>query len=441
MFIVPSFNPDLLDTEPVSNRERAKLFFSNLRINEKETSICFAEDLYKPDKPLPDILALVPIAAHQESPEAVKRALELYTKQRTTRPIGVVALLNSPIGGLDTINAQRVISVCNEARDGQDLDFRFTSMEIEEPTIGFIRRCLWNSTLYLAIHDGLFDGPDNGDVVALNHDIDSVGMGANYFRNVQSFYDRKRKLYKGLGIGSDGMLPASTMVRHNLPNNKKHPNLRKAIFWYDYIYHLARHSIGFEAGLAIPFSHYIRTSGFQPDSKTHETRDITKDNPIWHIPRTFLESSPRRLMERLQEHSLSNIWTTDSFFATDPCREDKDWPDITYEQLADIILETLQPYMENIVVDMVLKREIDKNISTHYTKDDFGELEVAATATVIVSQRFRKIVRVLRNVIGSAELADLVENCFDPEQIAGSILKNSDYLGTYALQGFLGDDR
>ena len=425
------FNEYILYDLSVDRQDRVEHFLQRLHQGEKGLATEMVKDYFEPDRPLAPTVALIPIAAHQESPETVAATLGLYAAQQTDEPFTVMALLNTPQGGLDTDNAKAVVTACNTARKTyQNLDLRFAAAEFEKPTIGMIRRSLWNAAVTLALHDGLFEDSRHGDVIAMNHDIDTVRMSPNYVKRVQEHYARKRELYDRLPNLNQQLLPATTQARHAIPTS--HPNIGKAVFWTDYMHHLSRHDGGFEASLVVPLGHYVDTEGFLPESVTYETRELTEAVPIQMIPRTFMSTSPRRYIERLQHNNFGEIWTTDSFHATDPCREERDLPDITHDRLVELVFDSLDADIEYQVLEGAVGWEVEQRTTRQVLRAAGGLCTIEpgefirdtyADTERRVATRLSMVQRVLRNVIGSEELASLVASTYDAKFITQQLVR------------------
>ncbi len=277
-------------------------------------------------------------------------ALREYAAQQDCDPFAVCLWLNYPMDAdasdsFDAVKAART--------EFPDLDLRISGMSYQEPTIGQIRKDLWDSVLTLAYHEGNFasDKPSE-DIIGINHDIDTVRIDQHYIRNIQRYYERAAaSRLRQLGI--DASLPVRhTQVRHEYPA-KRYPNIAKGVLLQDYSTYSAYPNGAFEAGTVIPMLRYVERGGFDPEALDYETSfagDI-----IVGIPHTRLITSARRYVDRLDEQGFENIWSTGSFGANDRCRTTVDRADISPGRLEDLLFDALDYHADTYIIPSLNK--------------------------------------------------------------------------------------
>ncbi|MDB5186913.1 MAG: hypothetical protein JWM07_385 [Candidatus Saccharibacteria bacterium] len=292
-----------------------------------------AESIADPHRPLARYQVLIPVAAHQEAAQ-IPLALEQYANQQTDQPFTVILGLNSPVSECNNPHIDLTVTAINEARQRYPhLDLRTAMTIYDQPTIGMIRRDLWNGALISSLGENAYDKKNTSDeIIGINHDIDLVSMSPRYIQRIQQFYRMRQQRYVEHGMTAP-LGARSTTIKH--ATSLEHPNISKTIFWSDYS--ARQMGSSFEAGLVFPMSHYAMHGGFRTLDALHETRPLFQHPPFRHaIAGTTIETSPRRYIDRVQ-HGYDNIWTPDSFGATDGCRAPGDAPDISHQQVENII--------------------------------------------------------------------------------------------------------
>lgn len=407
-----------------SRKSRVEAFMSDsMTVNELELAVEHARSFYEKDVPVARTIVLIPVAAHQEAPQ-ISKALTEYASQVTNESFTVLLYLNCPRGFLDSEQVHKTLDAVDEAKAEHPLlDVRISIEEYTEPRIGAIRRDLWNAALVLAHYEGLFDNPEE-DVLGINHDIDIEYMSPRYIQRIQKKYIHQQKKFIDIGAPELDLSPRSTLVRHALPPN--HPYIARVISWSDFSLNQIRDVGGFEASLVIPFGWYVKSGGFNAKDKTYESGSVTNGTEVACIPGTILKTSPRRYLDRIAEHGLLNIWTDESFTATDSCREPQQVPDITQDQLEEIIFDSLDSYMQSYYIDPVIQRSLQSTLLLSAIEELFNNDEakpelleqLKADLEIRLTKSIKLATRALRGIVESDTLADTVEFAYNPIQLA-----------------------
>ena len=408
-----------VDIQPTPNEVVIGYIANNMSVNERERAVDNASKLFNPAKKIAATVALIPVAAHQEADRIVPAMTE-YAKQVTSKPFSVVLFLNNPLEMDNSPEIKKTLDACHEVKKiYPELDFRYFH-NYSAGNIGEIRRELWNSVMILAHHDGLFNTSD-GDVIGLNHDIDLESLSPKYVARVQDYYLKQQARIDCYGLPQK-LNPAFTGITHKLPAD--HPNIAKAVFWSDFMLMQLRKDSGFEASLAVPFSHYIISDGFRKTS-TYESANITRNSPRMSIPNTFGKTSPRRYIERLQNNGLHEIWTNDSFTNNDECRRNTICnEDISEKRLEEIVFESLEFFIERFSL-FAADLDFDKFIIRFATgpknpNSTQGEIfaYINSQYQKMVSRRLRLAKQALKNNLELPLLAEIVETTYNPRDIA-----------------------
>jgi hypothetical protein len=265
-----------------------------------------ADAIHDPARPLARTVVIVPVAAAQDS-ELISHAMGEYARQRPRQPFSVVVGLNvdtntSPDSGAYLQVGMDQAAAAQKAHP--ELDIRVSTTSYQSPTIGKIRRYLWDGVLLAHQRQGL---SPTEEIIGLNHDIDLEHLPAYYLQAVQ-----RRTANPVRAVGA-----FYTRSRHAF--DPSHPNTSKLIAWNDF-YH-AMNENGYEAAAVIPMTFYATQGGFSADRATHEIGSVIKSSPL-KLQRTgYLVTSPRRLITRLLNHDFSEIWTPDTFGPADTCRD------------------------------------------------------------------------------------------------------------------------
>ncbi len=306
-----------------------------------ETAKEIAGQLQNPRKPLSSTVVAIPIAAHQEAPETIIRTIEQYAQQKDAADFTVSLLINYPVDHRSSSNISAVRRTVNklEKKYKDTLDLRHAEKLFIEPTIGNIRKTLWDGLAYMALDEGAYDSPEN-EVIVLNNDIDAEYITPVYIRNIQNFYSRAQGRRNSVGIPGDLLPLGATQVRH-ASRWDTHPRTSSAVFWTDLAHRQvmdAELNGGYEAGLVVPLSLYARHGGFDASATKHESRPLhgrgDTESRQRSIQSTGIVTSPRRYLERFPTVGYG-IWEGDSFGHTNDCRvvDERAFPDATQAEV------------------------------------------------------------------------------------------------------------
>ena len=245
-------------------------------------------------------------------------------------PFTVVLGLNSPTHQRDNPGIADTLTAVERAQERYPhLDVRKAMTYYDEPTIGMIRRDLWNAVLLQSVHEGAYDTPQGNEVIAINHDIGTVQLTPRYMSRIQHYYNKKQTRYAASGLGGVVMPIATSVTRHAF--DPDHPHSSLGAKWVDYGTTLTNG--WYEAGMIVPMSRYAELGGFHAADKTSETLPLAVDAPRLHrVPGTLYYTSPRRYVDRLR-YGFDTIWSPDTFGAEDACRTAPEHADISLERL------------------------------------------------------------------------------------------------------------
>lgn len=360
-----------------------------------------ADEIIDQNQPLAKHLVLIPVAAHQESTQ-IEPALAQYANQITKQPFTVILGLNSPTTEADNPHILATSAAIDRAKKQHpDLDVRSTMTFYDEPTIGMVRRDLWNGTLLATMSEGAYLNED--EIIGINHDIDVVSINPRYIHRIQEHYTRQQRAHTNAGMQSTPFTPRATLLKH--APSEAHPNTSKGIYWMDFITRQMNSS--YEASLVLPFSHYANTGGFNTTSKTYETQHLfeARAGRKSFIPGTTMQTSPRRYIDRLQ-YGYENIWTDESFGASDTCRTVHNTVDISHGELEDIISRNghLEQTVASIASAAINQLLLDQR-SRFTTVENSDEEELVQVMHEIVSTKIGLIINVLARVIESHTLS------------------------------------
>ena len=138
------------ESSDLIRKNRVEHYLGSLPATEHDGDSLVADDLHDSDKPLASTLALIPIAAHQES-RWIAPTMAEYAKQQTDEPFSVCLFLNAPLDQTNASTVDETVTAVEVAkRQHPQLDIRSSLEFIDEPTIGLVRRRLWNAALMLA---------------------------------------------------------------------------------------------------------------------------------------------------------------------------------------------------------------------------------------------------------------------------------------------------
>lgn len=388
-------------TEP-TRHERLETY---LRDFGDETSIGIAEDFNRADLLMSPYSVLIPVAAHQDAAKIVP-AMSEYARQDDADPFTIFMLLNYPADESFDKVGDAIIEVETAKRQFPQLDIRYSVMGYGEPIIGQIRNDLWDAALRLALKDGLYGRP-GGDVIGLNHDIDTERISHHYMRNVQNFYRMKQAGFDAAGMTEYPLPPRHTQLKHAYPFDT-HPNIARAIFWSDLTFRQAMRGGGFSAGLAIPFSHFAKRRGFDRLASIQECAPLEPQDGAG-IQGTAMDTSPRRYIMRIGNDTRAEIWTPDTFGASDTCRDPNALPaDISHSDLEERIFETFERDLA-FCCSRWNRRSINGLVLRSVARGSFNEQAFVEDVRGVVDRNLNLARYALAGVIGSPLLASLVD--------------------------------
>lgn len=287
------------------------------QLNERDLSQAqhIADDIERTPTPLANHLVLIPVAAHQEKLQIIP-AIEQYAQQQSNQSFSIILGLNSPVTESANPEIDATLAQIQYAKQRHPhVDIRTSMSYYDKPTIGMIRRDLWNGTLLASMDQGAYT-QDETEIIGINHDIDTISMSPRYIGRIQDHYDRRERAHRNAGIQSAPHSPRSTLIKH--APSAAFPIISKGVYWDDF-YHREMNS-AYEAGMVFPLSYYADKDGFDPDAKTHEVGSIFPREIQQHrILGTNMQTSPRRYIDRLK-YGYGKLWTEDSFGPDDQCR-------------------------------------------------------------------------------------------------------------------------
>jgi len=390
-------------------------YLHNLDVFEQEHANQLAADLHRDDRPLAHTVVLIPVAAHQEA-HNIENAIAQYAHQQTDQPFSVLLHPNAPLE-VDPAATEATLAEIEKAKQTHpQLDIRTTPPEYyDRPTIGVIRRNLWNAALLLAHYEGAFDTVGN-EVIGINNDIDIVRQSPRNIKHVQARTNKVQLVYERLGQPEAISRPHGIFVKHAY--DPETPNTSRAVFWYDFCYAQLRSKGSYEAGLIIPFSYYAKHDGIQSDATLIETKSLIDGKNPGVIPGTILETSPRRFAQRLHDTNLLfNVWTESTFGANDECRTSKA-QDISRVKLKSLIHGSLNSSLDYFFTTTVDRYEelFDTEVRWNIKDKDTALDEF----TQALDRKKRLVINVLTRIIEVPHIAEIVEreSKFDTRAVA-----------------------
>jgi hypothetical protein len=393
----------------VDPEERIRVYVGDSMTEEDRLNAVHVAKSFKDTmRPMASTAVLIPVAAHQDS-DLLFHTLGQYANQRGHGPFTMFLLLNAPadiasVESTDLAEAEvdRAIAAYPE------LDVRSATIQYENPTIGRIRRDLWNAAMLLAYEEGRF-ASGGREVIGVNNDIDAVRVSPHYISRIQKHYNYFSHLQEQYDSCRMPILsPASTRVSHAVAPT--HPNVGMVTRWVDNTYfQLAGHG-AYEAGVVVPFGHYVYSEGFQPEATSFETAWVTGGYPGYSIPGAQLYTSPRRFIDKLPENETTQIWLEGTFGANDRCRNTLP-PDISRERAEDLILSRLDDDL-GFWLD-VPTQDFEFGVSLMSSDNTQAMRDLEEIYRRSVERQLSKAERLMRVLVGSDVLANIVRDGFD----------------------------
>lgn len=290
---------------------------------------------------LEQYVAIVPVAAHEENPETVTHAVEQYARQTKNKPFTLVLGLNWPD---NTEQHQRAHTLVRHsralARDMRGrLDMRVLGEQYADPTIGRIRRDLWNAVLVAGLESGTIR--QGLETIGMNGDIDLVHMPRWTVAAIQKAMHQELDPHEK---GYDYMpaWPRPVPMRHS--TSPAHPRSSSVMVWHDWLNRLGH--VSYEASMVISMGRYALHGGIAPDAASNEVldiRDAAAAHPLGrtYVPTASIVTSGRRYIWRLLESGLDEVWGEGSFGVNSVYRHDiNQFPDISKERQIELISGT-----------------------------------------------------------------------------------------------------
>lgn len=391
-------------------------YLSNLSEEQQHHANMLAHDLYNPDKPLASTVAIIPVAAHQEAANIVPAMAE-FAKQTNSEPFSVVLYPNAPFSADEEETTKTHKATLEAQALFPHLDLRSTVLDrFDEITIGELRGNIWNAVTLLAHHEGAF--ASSGNVIALNTDIDLARLNHNFVGNIQRHVQPMLKS----GEASTGSYWAR--VKHAY--DPKLPNASRVAFLRDFALYQMNPQKGYEAGMVTTLTHYTNSGGFKPQT-THETFILS--NPAHGIiPRTILETSPRRYAQRLAVRpDLQAIWDKD-FTDTDECRTSA-LVDITERRAETSIDNSLDFIMAHFYDNALKQMLVEANKRDIVFEDDAANALIDEYVPLMERQK-KLAINVINRVFGFHEITNGLQANSDTR----TILQNYLYSKTLARE-------
>ncbi len=391
-------------------------FLFRLHAEEKQNVNRLAKDFHIDGHPLAHTVVLIPVAAHQEASN-IANAVDQYVQQENCDPFSMLLYPNAPLESSQTAIDDTMQEIEKAQKKYPGFDLRTSLPDIyEHPTIGTIRRTLWNSALLLSQYEGAFANPRD-EVIGLNNDIDIVRQSPRNIMRIQNIYKKQQAELEEKGKPHAVSTPRAILLKHAYDTN--FPNASLAAFWEDFLVYQERPYRSYEAGLIFPFSYYADRGGIKAGAVIHETTPLF-DRTATIIPGTVLETSNRRYIERLHKVQMKDIWTRDSFGATNDCRDEDMLVDISHERLEEVIKISLDKSMHKFFTrpNNIYRKKIAKAHADGIDTTDLFEEFVQA-----LERKERLAHAILERVMNLPDLARTVHYLGDSRSRAKNVVR------------------
>lgn len=385
-------------------------------------SFTHAKEIYDKFGDIADTIVHIPVLATTDSSK-IYHSLSQYAKQRNCDKFTVLLGINWPQGEYPgSLYADEIARAQNDF--GDQLDVRHYTQEYADPTIGEIRKDLWDTGLLLTRLNGIESAKN---AVGINHDIDTDYINPLYIANVQRHY-RHEKAFRA--ESRELLEPARTNITHSYPF-KSHPMTARGILWQDLKNRQLDGVSAYEAGLVVPMETYAVKGGFGKNSKISETSTLIDGfGLLCGIRGTNMKTSPRRYIDRFPDQGFKKIWTDESFTAQDQCRDNGAvGADATFEQLETHIAETLKEDMHQwfyFTPHKVYYHSLSQLYkgsayeSEARSRERFEDTEKILYKEMILELSIQHLiaVRAMRTVVRSAHNTNLLLTVYTPEKCA-----------------------
>lgn len=255
----------------------------------------------------------IPVLATKDAGK-LERTLQLFNQQKDCHPFTVCLNINYPESEADSPELAHGLDTCLEAIERfPGLDVRAMGTSFKKPTIGAIRKALWDYSMAQIYQQGATFVTGEQPIIGINNDVDIEDMSPRYIAEIQQYYSRMNRRSMLM------FQPQATQVHHGL-RPETHPNTSRAMLWYDFSIHQER-THGYEAGLVMPMGWYAIRGGFNMDDVTYETGRLTDQAVrLRLLSRAWQKTSPRRYLERFPTQGYGGIWSNETFGPEDTCR-------------------------------------------------------------------------------------------------------------------------
>lgn len=315
-----------------------------------------AEDLFAQGGYLPQLVAITPVAAHQEQPETILQALGQYAGQKEAGEFAVILGFNYPPEEMGGPRIARCYDAVKKAKKlYPHLDVRVLEECYGDFTISGVRRDLWNAAL--ALTDKRTQEIGYQETLGMTHDIDLVTISPHLLQRARMFQAHTLR-YASMDLeryAEGESRPFHSKTKHAY--DPRFPNIAKATLWSDVTY--ARSGGYFEAGTFIPFIYYADQGGYDASLILAETHELFgRSGASWSpeaISYTGLDSvysatSNRRYVQELQTHGYGGMWTEENFSNSDPYRSSlDDFTDISKDALRNIVKVNFHTHVEKMM--------------------------------------------------------------------------------------------
>ena len=340
-------------------RHRPKLpfqaYIDQLPVTERDVATDHANTFMQQGDDFPKSSILIPVAAHQESPETIAHAISQIAQQKTDQPFALALELNYPYEARESSNIPLARKAVQVAAETHDLDLRWFEQEFTDPRIGKIRKCLWDTALIAIGKCG--NVPSNA--FGVNHDIDLVYMSEHFMQAAQEHVKNlaHSTVMDALFTSKGTIPPAFTHSYHRAPEG--FPNVARFIDWNNYTNDvmLTCH----EAGIVLPFWFYAKQGGFDREAVTGETLELMDRDDFSFGPYSsmveyhqqgyqYSTTSGRRFVQMLHTNEFSELWKPGSFTPHDAYRSGVDaMSDLSDARVSDLVEKDFYTLVDQVI--------------------------------------------------------------------------------------------
>ncbi|MFZ3009651.1 MAG: hypothetical protein WA030_01365 [Candidatus Microsaccharimonas sp.] len=393
----------------------ASLYIEGLDDTERQMTLNRADELFKQGGFLPRMVAITPIAAHQEQPPTILQALSQYARQKDAGDFSIILGLNYPPEEMGSPQIARNYDAISKAKKRYPrLDIRVLEECYGDFTMGTVRRDLWNAAL--ALSDRRTAEVGFQETLGMTHDIDLVTMSPHFLYAARGFHTSTQRYdFLDMTAYAEGRArPFRSRSKHAY--DPRFPNIGRATVWSDAI--SLRSGGAFEAGTFFPFTYYAKQGGYDPELIIAETHELYDRSGTQYSPEfiaysgfdnAFTETSNRRYIQELQTHGLDGVWTEDNFTNRDEYRSSVDgFTDISKDALRTIV-------KGNIIgsVEKLMTRSTSNVLNGRLSPDSPDR------AALLVKQELLFVERLVGETLDLRELTYFIRSVFS-ERIKGA---------------------